>query len=373
MDINYQIIDSILASIYWKDLKGIYLGCNKYMLQMSGFEDRSQIIGKSDYEMPWKEQAAEIVRTDELVVINNKTYKLEERPVIHGNVSKTFLSSKAPLVDDDGTIIGIIGVSIDITDKKDIEHILELTEQHLEKTLNIKERFLKNLNHETRNPLAAMIGNIELLTDRWNNFDDVKKYEFVVKVANSARRLSSFLNNNFDLSNFINDKTKLDLKRSCINDLIELSIKTFEGSSSIHRIEFKYKRKHFLVFDWEKMKQVIGNLLSNALKWTEQDGIISIEVWKNFSSDSSIPGLHCRITNKGIGIPQDELKFIFEPFTESSNTASKACGTGLGLALCREIIKAHKGEIWANSSESATSAEVSFHFVIPATLMENDL
>lgn len=372
MDINYQIIDSILASIYWKNLKGIYLGCNKFMVQMSGFEDKSQIIGKSDYEMPWKHQAAEISRTDQLVIVNNKTYKLEECPVIHGNVSKTFLSSKTPLTDDDGNVLGIIGVSIDITDKKDIEHVLELTEQHLEKTLNIKERFLKNLNHETKNPLAALIGNIELLKDKWNNFDDVKKYEFVVKVADSARRLNSFLINNFDLSNFINDRIDLNLRKSCINDLIELSIKTYESLSSAHRIEFKYARKYLLVFDWEKMKQVIDNLLSNALKWTEQDGVISIEVWKNFSSDSSVPGLHCRITNKGVGIPQDELKFIFEPFTESSNTASKACGTGLGLALCREIIKAHKGEIWSNSTESITSAEVSFHFVIPATLMEND-
>lgn len=131
--------------------------------------------------------------------------------------------------------------------------------------------------------------------------------------------------------------------------MIELLIKKFNSLSSGIHIEFKYPKKYSIVFDWDKIKQVIDNLLSNALKWTESDGIITIEVWQNFSFNSSMPGIHFQIINRGIGIPENELRFIFEPFAESSNTASKACGTGVGLALCNEIIKAHKGEIWADS------------------------
>ncbi len=375
MDINYQIIDSILASICWKDLNGNYLGCNKYMTQIAGFNNRDEIIGKTDSDLPWKNQAAKISAIDKLVITNNKTYKLEEHPEVHGGIARTFLSSKKPLLDDNGKIIGIIGVSIDITEKENLEHTLELTEQHLEKTLTIKERFLKNLNHETRNPLSAFVSTAEVLAERWEAFDDQQKHKSIITIANSARRLSNFVNNTFDLANFINNEVELKLEKNNINDLIEESVKSFNNKATYDnnaRIEIKSAKKYFLIFDLEKIRQVIDNLLSNALKWTQPSEVISIEIWQNCAFNSNSPGLHCKIVNKGIGIPEDELEFIFEPFTESSNTASQACGTGLGLTLCREIIKAHGGKIWAESKKSKNNiSEVSFHFVIPTSLEEN--
>ena len=374
MDINYQIIDSITASIYWKDTKGVYIGCNKYMVAMAGLDNRKQIIGKTDFDLPWKDQAEKISRVDKLVISNNKTYKLEESPKIHQGVAKTFLSSKTPLINDEGKIIGIIGVSIDITEKKDIEHILELTQQHLEKTLTVKERFLKNLNHETRNPLSAFVSTAEVLAERWEAFDDQQKHKSIITIANSARRLSNFVNNTFDLANFVNDEVELKLERNNINDLIEESVKSFNNKATYDNnahIEVKSAKNYFLIFDLEKIKQVIDNLLSNALKWTQPSEVISIEIWQNSAFNSNSPGLHCKIVNKGIGIAEDELEFIFEPFTESSNTASQACGTGLGLTLCREIIKAHGGKIWAESKKSKNNiSEVSFHFIIPTNLVE---
>jgi len=115
--INYQIIDALDASVYWKDLSGKYLGCNKYMEEMAGLS-RDQIIGMTDYSLPWTDQANELTRIDQLVIDNCKKYEIEERVFLSSGVFREFLSSKTPLFDDNGEVIGIIGVSIDITQNK---------------------------------------------------------------------------------------------------------------------------------------------------------------------------------------------------------------------------------------------------------------
>lgn len=145
MDINYQLMDSIPASIYWKDSEGFYLGCNKYMLNMAGLTSREQIVGKNDFEMPWRKQAAKIRELDQLVIKNRKTYEREESPTLHNGIVQTFLSSKTPLFGENGNVIGVIGVSIDITEKNDIQQILKNTEHMLETPIKIKSRFLRSI------------------------------------------------------------------------------------------------------------------------------------------------------------------------------------------------------------------------------------
>ena len=114
---NYQIIDALDASVYWKDLSGKYLGCNKYMEQMTGLS-RDQIIGNTDYFLSWKDDANRLKEIDQLVVANCKKYEVEERALVDGGIYKVYLSSKSPLFDENGVIVGVIGVSIDITHNK---------------------------------------------------------------------------------------------------------------------------------------------------------------------------------------------------------------------------------------------------------------
>lgn len=111
--IDHQIIDAVDASIYWKDLSGKYLGCNKYMARMAGME-RDQVIGCTDYLFSWKNQAEQIRENDFLVIKNRTHYEVEERPIVNG-IQRVFLSSKNPLFNENNDVIGIIGVSIDIT------------------------------------------------------------------------------------------------------------------------------------------------------------------------------------------------------------------------------------------------------------------
>jgi two-component system aerobic respiration control sensor histidine kinase ArcB len=128
--INDQIINAVEASIYWKDLSGKYLGCNEYMGKMSGV-NRNQIIGNTDFCLPWKDQANKIREVDQLVVTNRKKYQTEETATLFNGAVKIFLSSKIPLIGKNDEIIGVIGISIDITDYKRLESQFEKTDTNI--------------------------------------------------------------------------------------------------------------------------------------------------------------------------------------------------------------------------------------------------
>ncbi|MCC2644408.1 MAG: sensor histidine kinase [Burkholderiales bacterium] len=114
---NYKLIDAIGASIYWKDKEGHILGCNKYMLKMAGLKDRAKIIGKTDYELCWKNYADEI-RAADISVMKTGSYTGEERVNFPNGEQRIYFSTKTQLRDAKGNVIGIAGVSFDITDQK---------------------------------------------------------------------------------------------------------------------------------------------------------------------------------------------------------------------------------------------------------------
>ena len=117
-----QIIDTINASIYWKDEDGKYLGCNKFMFEKSGFFSREQLIGKTEYDILPKDEAEQIIRFDKFVV-ENGNYNGEEIATISNGETRTYFSSKSQLLDTDGNVIGIVGTSLDITAQKEAERI----------------------------------------------------------------------------------------------------------------------------------------------------------------------------------------------------------------------------------------------------------
>ena len=169
-----QLINAIPVSIYLKNLQSVYITCNQYMLDMAGLRSRDQIIGKTDYELPWSAQADKIREIDQRVMQNSKEFRIEEQPKIYSGRFKTFLTNKSPFNDSQNNIIGIIGVSIDITEQKKLHKMLALTENSLERSSNIREKFLPNISHEIRDPLQGVAVIAEGLSRGWDKFDDTE-------------------------------------------------------------------------------------------------------------------------------------------------------------------------------------------------------
>lgn len=365
--LDNQIIDAIDASIYWKDLSGKYLGCNEYMAKMAGL-DRCEIIGNTDYLLPWKEQANKIREIDLLVIANRKKYEIEENPVVNGGVRKVYLSSKSPLFDSDNNVIGVIGVSIDVTHLKRFEQEFKQTERDLDKYSTVKTRFLKNISHEARIPLGSVLSLSESLTADWDKFDDLTKRQNVELIFKETNRLSRFILNTFDISAFLNEEIQPEFKQANFSRFVRNTVIQYqkEFCSEKTSIKINHFDDYHFSFDHKLITRVINNLLTNAVQYSLKEKKITVGLYKTHLKHTEIPAIHFCITDEGVGIPENESETIFEPFTESSKTASKACGVGLGLSICKEIIELHAGSIWAENNLLKSGA--TFNFTIPTNL-----
>lgn len=240
----------------------------------------------------------------------------------------------------------------------------------LEEALAAKTEFLNNMSHEIRTPIQGFTVLSEGLVAHWNSFTEVKKLNLASQVATNARRLASLVANLLDLSKFNASKMIMDFREISLNDLI-LSIisecKELYLDNKKIEINFDEYNEAVIQADENRLSQVLRNLLVNAIKFTPENGKIDISLKKTTLNNNR--ALHFIISDSGMGVPEDEIEDIFEPFVQSSLTKTKAGGTGLGLSICKQIIKAHRGKIWAKNNRNAMGA--SFHFVIPCDSEKN--
>lgn len=233
----------------------------------------------------------------------------------------------------------------------------------LEKALAAKTEFLNNMSHEIRTPIQGFTSLSEGLVDHWKSFNDSKRISIAKQVSSSAKRLASLVGGLLDLSKFSENKMvmeyhEMNLKNTIQNMINECKDLYINGKDI--QIQFDNPSDTLIQGDKNRLSQVLRNLFANAIKFTPDNGNINVSL-KN-SKINNTEAVHFTIKDSGIGIPNNEIKSIFEPFTQSTLTKTKAGGTGLGLSICKEIITAHKGKIWA---ENNNDLGASLHFIIP--------
>jgi len=232
---------------------------------------------------------------------------------------------------------------------------LLVAKQEAEASNIAKTEFLANMSHELRTPMHAMLSYSQLGMSKLADADD-KIYKYFNNINVSGSRLLNLLNNLLDLSKL--EAGKMDFTFSnadilrCINQVKD------ELSSLLHEkgivLEVNVKTKNtMLVLDFEKIVQVFINITSNAIKFSPENSTVTITLSDSKTSYNGHeqPAVLVAIQDQGIGIPEDELKLIFDKFTQSSKTNKGSGGTGLGLSIAVSILKAHHGTIWAENMQ----------------------
>jgi len=364
MNMDYfQLIDAMPASVYWKDRDGKYLGCNDYMCKMTGYTLK-EVIGKTDYLMVWKEQANKLREIDQRVMLTARSSTIIEEFITIDGILHIFLSSKRPMFDENKKVVGIIGVSIDITEQKKTEELLVDSNKSLRDSLQAKEKFLRNLDHESRNSIQLAHVASNLLMTNWSSLGNNERFELVKEIDHSTTRFCTMINNIFDLSEFVTKEAVLKLGKYSLTKVVKEYVTIFSKQFNC-KVEFIPTDNDFLVsFDKERISSVLMNLLLNAKKWSPMERTISVNLMETLISNY-VPAVQCCIKDAGTGIEEDELESVFLPFIQGSKVKNSTGGVGAGLALCNEIIKAHAGEIWA---ENNLNKGCTFNFTIPMNL-----
>ena len=302
-----------------------------------------------DFLLPSPRQnwAALILPEDQPLVsaINHQqTYHLEYRIRHRDGSVRWMLEHGDALRDEQGNLIALDGFIMDITERREMEEQLRLAKQQAEQAAEVKTTFLANMSHEIRTPLNAVIGFTELLRENPNTSEAPR---YLATVQQSAKSLLVLLNDILDSAKL--EKGKLELEQTDFNltELLDNVVSTLWVEARKKQLELKLildpKLKPYYLGAADRLRQVLLNLLGNAIKFTER-GTVSLEV------STSSNGVQIAIRDTGIGIAPERLSRIFDPFTQADASMSRRFGgTGLGTTISKQLVELMGGALTASS------------------------
>jgi PAS domain S-box-containing protein len=272
-----------------------------------------------------------------------------------------FNAKVSPLKDVRGDFAGVTIVARDITARKQTEDQLRLATLAADTQSRAKTDLLAGMSHELRTPLTAIIGYTEILLYEYFGAVNDRQRQQLDVVLECSHHLLELINDILDISKIESGKTELELGRVRLSELLAHTLVLLKETASGQKIRIDTQVPAELASvevtaDQRRVKQVLFNLLSNALKFTPMGGHIGVEMRALNGS------LAISVSDTGIGIPRGELERVFEAFYQIKGRASssKATGSGLGLSLARQIVELHGGTIWAESEGEGKGSTITF-------------
>lgn len=353
---NFQLknlIDNLPGDIYWKDTEGIWSGVNKRgaqsLLQIGFIRDRSDVIGKSDYQLFSKETADEY-RKNDLEVMSLKTEMTREEINQLPNGEKIIqLSSKRPLWDKEGNVVGVVGNTIDISYLKKIEADLKTAMEKAEAASKAKTEFLENMRHDIRTPLTGIVGFADLLKMESDN-PHIKEYS--ENLVASSHALLDLLDEVLEAIRVSSGeipklKKKFSLEKT-LSQVIELNrARSLEKKLSL-TLNLDKSIPKYVIGDKVRLHRVALELVANALNFTD-NGFVTLNALLAKKDEGKLV-LKLIVEDSGIGIPKDKQQEIYVQFkrlTPSYQGIYK--GAGLGLSVVKQFVDELGGEIYVDS------------------------
>ena len=347
------ILNNLPVSVYWKDTEGRYLGCNKVVAKMAGFDKPSDIVGKTDRELCWYEFVKDYEAHDRLVIQTDKQVVREESIRLASGEVLVSLSYKMPLKDRFGKVLGIIGTSLDITQLKQMEASLIEAKEKAEIANKAKEQFLYNMRHDIRTPFSGISGLVEILQMQET---DSKKLGYLSALHASSDSLLTYLNEILELTQIEDGNVPivsrlLDLKEVAQN-CVDMYLPAIQENNLAFTFDYDSHLSEHLFTDEFRIKRILINLLGNAVKFTPK-GSIHLKIYlAGEKPDSEEILVAMSVTDTGIGISKDKQGIIFEKFERlTPSYQGKYKGSGLGLFAVRTLVDELKGDIDLKSDE----------------------
>ena len=345
------ILDSLPLHIFWKNHEGVYLGCNETFARGTHLRPRD-VVGKTDSDLVWQ-QDSEAYRADDHEVMTSgraKTHIIERQHRPDG-ACIWLDTTKIPLLDAEGKVHGVVGIYDDVTQRKQMEDELHRAKDAAEAATRAKSEFLANMSHEIRTPMTSILGYTDLLMG--DSFSAAERKTFLTTVRRNGEHLLQLINDILDLSKIEAGKMVMELGPchlpSTVADVASMMRPRAEQHGSSLEVRYTGPVPETIHTDGNRIRQVLVNLVGNAVKFTENGNIrIGVSFLPQWRSGQSAVSLE--VTDTGIGICQESLSRLFEPFTQAeSSTNQKYGGTGLGLAISRQIATALGGELTVQS------------------------
>ena len=387
-----SVIENIPNMIFVKDAKDLrFIRFNQAGLKLLG-QTKSQIIGKNDYDFFPKEQADYFTAKDRMVLNGNSVVDIPEEPLHTPNGMRFLHTKKIPLLDQDGVPRYLLGISEDITGKKEADRLASILSEN-ERLLTIakeanraKSAFLANMSHEIRTPLGAMLGFAELAADPNTTAEENKR--FISTIIRNGQQLLRIVDEILDLSKVESEKIQIEKVPFSVKKLMSeisalLVMKAKEKGLALN-ITVSPEIPDLILSDPTRLRQILLNVIGNAIKFSEQ-GEISVQAFVQDVLGKK--HIYFEVSDTGIGISREQSEDLFQAFAQADNsTTRKFGGTGLGLFLSRRLARLMNGDVTLKTStpgagscflvsiemETSPSPDVTVtHGVNPAVVFDN--
>jgi two-component system sensor histidine kinase/response regulator len=374
------LMNNVPDYVYFKDRDSRFIRINRAHAQSFGVSDPAQAVGKTDFDFFTGEHAQQAYEDEQAIIRTGQPMNKVERETRADRPDTWVSTTKLPLCGEEGDVIGTFGISRDITKLKQAETRMAERTAELDKVNKeliianekaekargaaeaanqAKSMFLSRMSHEIRTPMNSVIGFSDMLLDTEMSEEQV---EFVRNITKSGEALLSLINEILDFSKiesglltFQNIDFDLEITAFDVCHLTQPRL----GNKPVEvfcRVDDNLPA--FIKSDPTRIRQVLLNLVSNAVKFTHE-GEIELLVAVEEEEERRLK-LHISVRDTGIGIPADKLETVFELFQQVDGSITrKYGGTGLGLAICKQIARLMRGEVWVESELGKGST---FHF-----------
>jgi PAS domain S-box-containing protein len=332
------LIDNLPDLIYVKDAESRFLTANKAVVASLGLTKQEDLLGKTDFDFHPVEMAKQYFADERKIFESGQPLVSQEETIFDQRTNNTtwLLTTKIPLQDERGNITELVGINRDITELKRAEEELKRLNQQLQEASQHKSDFLSSMSHELRTPLNATIGYVSLTLNTLKNTLSSEQLENLVKAERSARTLLQLINDVLDFSKIEAGMMDILIEEINLTDIVEDVAITAEGLLLDKPVEMKSDIASNLPAvesDYTKIKQMLNNLVGNAIKFTSE-GYVAIRAMP--INKGSV--VRIEIEDTGGGIPKEKLEMVFESFKQvDSSIKKKFGGTGLGLAITKKF------------------------------------
>ena len=358
------ILDSTAEAIYGLDRNAVCTFCNPATLRLLGHRKPEDLVGKKLHSVIHHTHADGSPYSENDCIITGSLRKGEG---IHSDNELFWRADGTSFpaecwafpIRKEGEIVGAVVTFLDITERKQAEEALRKSKDAAEAGSRAKSEFLANMSHEIRTPMNGIIGMTDLALDTELSRE---QREYLSLVKSSADSLLHLINDILDFSKIEAGKLELEEAEFEIRDLFSDTLKTLAVRADQKHLELSARVSaevpRALLGDPTRLRQLIVNLVGNAIKFTERGNIVVDAEVESQSSDAV--HLHIRVSDTGIGIPLEKHQLIFESFAQADgSTTRRFGGTGLGLTISRRIVDLMGGRMWLESEAGKGSV---FHF-----------
>jgi two-component system sensor histidine kinase/response regulator len=349
------LIDSLPDLIYAKDINCKFLLANDACASVMG-TNRVDVVGKDDFDFFPQALAQGFFEDEQKVMRTGEPLLNRQEEVVDADGRRSYvLTTKVPLRDQSGRVIGVMGIGRDITARVQAENELRAAREAAESANRAKSEFLANMSHEIRTPMNGVIGMSELMLD--TQLEPVQR-DYAETIRDCGRALLTVINDILDFSKIEAGKLELEYidmdLRDAVRDVARVLAVQAHAKDLELTMDIDPALPEMVRGDAGRLRQVLLNLGGNAVKFTSK-GEVSLQV-RVVEQNEKGTLVRCEVRDTGVGIPANRIGALFQPFMQvDASTTRRFGGTGLGLSIVRKLVELMQGEVGVESEENVGS------------------